>query len=180
MEIFLYYVRKLDDVMFLFLNGHHWPIIDKMMPLITLLGDGITLTLLSAAVFLALKQYKDLALKLFVAYCCTGVVVQLIKHTVHRLRPAEVLANVHVIGTTLHYNSFPSGHTAAAFTAAMILADYYPGYSGFLFVVALLVGYSRIYLGAHFPVDVLAGALMGMVMGKLILWYTRDRLVMAR
>jgi undecaprenyl-diphosphatase len=72
--------------------------------------------------------------------------------------------------------SFPSGHTALAFTIAVMLSDWRPDLKNYLYSLAVLIGFSRIYLGAHFLVDVLAGALLGYLIGRVVLSDKLDKL----
>jgi len=72
-----------------------------------------------------------------------------------------------VVGGKTPDHSFPSGHTAASFAAATVLAMAYPSARPLLFVTAGAVGVSRIHLGHHFPTDVLAGGLLGTGIGLL-------------
>ncbi len=84
--------------------------------------------------------------------------------------PAEtMIANVSTA-------SFPSGHTALAFTIAVMLSDWRPELKNYLYSLAVLIGFSRIYLGAHFLVDVLAGALLGYLIGRVVLSDKLDKL----
>jgi undecaprenyl-diphosphatase len=67
--------------------------------------------------------------------------------------------------------SFPSAHSAFAFMMATLLANQFPRYRVIFFVVAGLIGWTRIYLGLHYPTDVIAGALLGYGITKLFLHY---------
>ncbi len=70
--------------------------------------------------------------------------------------------------------SFPSGHAARAFTVAAVFADHYPQPIPFLaYSVASLIGLSRIYLDEHFSSDVVAGAALGLAIGKVLSWHHR-------
>ena len=104
-----------------------------------------------------------------IAGTITGVLNTQIKRAVHSQRPLACFAaqsgaatyTVHVVGKPLRHNSFPSGHTATAFAAATILALLYGGYFYWAFSPALFIAYSRVYVGAHFPLDVLGGMAVG-------------------
>ena len=93
-------------------------------------------------------------------------------------RPASVLdpAQIHVIGETLHANSFPSGHSVTAFTLAAILvfSSRTPlRVAGWAVPMALVIAFSRIAVGAHWPADLAAGAAGGWVCGALGVLITR-------
>jgi undecaprenyl-diphosphatase len=66
------------------------------------------------------------------------------------------------VGEPLACRSFPSGHTNTAFCGACVLAFFLGGWYWFAFVPAFLVAYSRVYLGAHFPLDAAAGAALAL------------------
>lgn len=79
---------------------------------------------------------------------------------------------VHIVGPVLRHNSFPSGHTNTAFSAATFLVFLYGGWFWIAYIPALLVAYSRIYLGAHFPLDTAGGALIGTLIVYIIMVLT--------
>ena len=117
------------------------------------------------------------------AAALTGVCVHMMKFAVERQRPytffledflAEKVRINCLFKTYVAQNSFPSGHAALVFVTAVILHRLYGKRLWVLYPLAFLIAFSRIYVGAHFPSDVLAGALIGIVVGlifsKKVLW----------
>ncbi len=85
------------------------------------------------------------------------IIVYFAKRIVNRPRPYRTLNNVIANRLPMCVYSFPSGHTCAAFCLALVLANGYPHYQALFLLIAGLVGISRIYLGVHYPTDVLVG-----------------------
>ena len=152
-----------------FFNALHHPFLDVFFKYYTHAGDGIAAV--SIAVLLAFKKTRYGIITLF-GLLSSGLVTQLLKRTVFadNLRPArffEGYADIHlhlVDGITLHCcHSFPSGHTTAGFALFAALSIAFPKEKlawvfGFL---AILIGYSRVYLSLHHFEDILAGAFIG-------------------
>jgi undecaprenyl-diphosphatase len=82
--------------------------------------------------------------------------------------------------TIPHSHSFPSGHTAVAFAAATVLTWLVPRAAPAFFALALAIGYSRIYVGVHWPLDVVGGAVIGVVTALLLLAIARRRSMQLR
>jgi undecaprenyl-diphosphatase len=93
-----------------------------------------------------------------------------------RVRPALADPAIEALVPTPDSASFPSGHAATAFAAAVAVGAFYPRLRWPLLGLAALVGLSRIYLGVHYALDVLAGATLGMALGLLMVWATRHLL----
>jgi len=96
----------------------------------------------------------------------------LIKTVVSRLRPSSVLNDAIVVGFPNGF-SFPSTHTTFAFALAVVLFYKEPRYKKLFFLLAVLVGFSRIYLGHHYPGDVLVGAFLGWGIGYTVMYWYR-------
>ena len=102
-----------------------------------------------------------------------SLVVALLKETVDRPRPAHADPGIDTVVGTPGSPSFPSGHTATAFAAAAVVGAFYPRLRWPLYGLAALVGFSRIYLGVHFALDVVAGAILGLSIGLGIVWLAK-------
>lgn len=108
------------------------------------------------------------------ALLTSGIIIGVTKALTQRPRPFTQLRGVRVIGLRPADLSYPSGHTTMAFNLATLLALglslAWPARAG-LYVLAGLVGYSRLYLGVHYPLDVLSGAFMGTGWGMVWVSY---------
>jgi undecaprenyl-diphosphatase len=137
-----------------------------VIPWISHSGNGYYYPLLPFLIYIV---RPDLALPFFyaalAAYAIELPVYKLLKNLVKRDRPCEALANVRKRISPSDRFSFPSGHTAAAFVMVTIVAHFFPMLILPAVCWALLVGLSRVYLGVHYPTDILAGMVLGMVCG---------------
>lgn len=166
-SIFILPVPKADS--FIEMNSFHSLALHVLFVNYTFFGDGFFSV--GLCVLLFFTKQKKLALYIMVAYLFSGLTAQLIKNLVYAPRPAvyfeatQYLFKLDNFANNGHgVNSFPSGHTTSAFSLVTVLAIHFKTkiFSILLLIAAVIVGYSRIYLAQHFPVDVLAGAFVGL------------------
>ncbi|MEP6615657.1 MAG: phosphatase PAP2 family protein [Ginsengibacter sp.] len=165
----LFYTRAES---FYFLNTYHSPAATNIFIFFTWLGDGLFCIMVAIALFFLNRRY--LSLLVLTSYLLSGLISQLLKYFIIEARPAVFLKEssykYFIDAVTLHnYHGFPSGHTASAFALATVLAVVISNTIAglMLLMLAVAVGYSRIYLGQHFLVDVLCGAIIGALSAML-------------
>lgn len=113
---------------------------------------------------------KEIGKSLAFGIIAVSIVIQ-IKHLIGRARP-KLGFDTFFAGPSLSYlySSFPSGHTTFAFMLAAVFSHYYPKYRYLFYTLATWVGFERVEDFAHFPSDVLAGAVLGIFIGKFVLF----------
>ena len=176
----LEFLLNADTKLFLLINGWHTPFFDLLMTYISAKLFWLPLYLL--LLYLMIREYgkKSLILLLFVAAVLVltdQVSVHLFKNVFQRLRPCHdesLSALVHIVNNHCGGKySFVSSHATNVFgiVAFMygLLGKRYKWLIWVLLVWGVLVMYSRVYLGVHYPGDVLAGAVVGMIIGSLVL-----------
>lgn len=160
----------------LWINQHHFTWLDQLMVLITTLGAGLLFLPLLVAMLFVRFRYAILTLTVWVGH---GILCAVLKRGLfgHLKRPKELIDNslLHFVpGVEVHSHfSFPSGHTATIFCFAFLLSLFVRNTVATigLLLIALIVGYSRVYLLQHFLVDVAAGAVIGVVTTYLLWRY---------
>ncbi len=162
--------QRLDTWVFLFFNlrGYHPRWLDRVMWLATQVGNMVTAFLL-AGLFFVLNT-RHLAAEVILGTLTLWLLVETLKALTHRARPFLVLQGTRVIGWRERGRSFPSGHTAQTFFLMTLLSHQFQlglGGTVALYAVAVLVGFTRMYVGAHYPRDVIGGAVLGSVWGVL-------------
>ena len=149
------------------------PFFDFVFPFITDSSNWF-LPLLVFYIYLFREDWRR-ALKAFlITVVCLiltdAVAAQIIKPVVGRIRPSHELTDMVrlLVGRGGKY-SFPSNHAANSMAFAIVTGFFYPQMRRWLLFIAILVGFSRVYVGVHYPGDVMAGALFGLVIGNFIL-----------
>jgi len=169
-----------DGAIYRFINGHYHSLLDTVLSVVTLLGTGY----FAAAILLPLLFFPKFRNRryLLAAILCNivpAIFAQTIKNIINAPRPLQYLNQAdwihYVEGQPLQYHlSFPSGHTVSAFALCCFLTLLLPKkhryWGALFFLVALAIGYSRIYLSQHFFSDVYAGSIIGTLGCLLLFW----------
>lgn len=167
-------LNTLDTQLFLWLNGHHSPFMDKVMWFISGKEEWLPLYLIIVGFIIYKYRWKSIyvfvAVGLFVTLA-DQISTNVFKDGIKRLRPShveELKGLVHIIND--YYGGsygFVSSHAANSFAMATFTAYLFQTrwYSVSIILWALVVSYSRIYLGVHYPGDIIGGALLGFVIG---------------
>ncbi len=162
--------QKWDERAFLFLNiSESRPIwLDRIMLGFTQIGSA------SGSVGIALVMFftgnRLFSYELILGTVTLWLMVELMKYLINRSRPFIKLTQARIVGHRKKGRSFPSGHTSQVFfIATLITQHFHPSVWIVLlfYVIALMVGITRMYVGVHYPRDVLAGAILGSAWGLL-------------
>jgi undecaprenyl-diphosphatase len=155
---------------------HRWHPLNHVFVWLSKIGTyGLVWLVLALALSLAWRRWQPFVLVLLADAAADGLAgILKVAFGVHR--PAE---HGDLLGVP-HSRSFPSGHTATSFACATVLAALVPRAAPFVYVLALAIGYSRLYVGVHWPIDVLGGAVLGVATALLLLAIARRRSVRLR
>ena len=146
----------------------HGPVMDKIALGFTMFAEkGIGWIVLILLIFFFARD-KRVGITGMGAFCLSFLLCNiLLKNMIVRDRPCWVDPSVELLVEIPDDYSFPSGHTSFSFAAATAIFQYWKGWGFLAFVLAALIGLSRLYLFVHFPTDVLVGAVIGIVSGLL-------------
>lgn len=148
------------------------PVLDDIMIFVSALGDGGFIWIAIGVLFLLLgfrnKIWRKRGWLVLFSLAANALVCNvLLKPLVDRTRPYD-LYGYDILIPPVGDASFPSGHTAASFAAATAIYAIHKKWGIAAYIFAAVMGFSRLYLGVHFPTDVLAGAMVGIVMAKVV------------
>lgn len=174
------YLKNLDLQLFSILNGKfHHPVIDKIMVTLTSTGFWrIPLIIIVVAVLIFGRKKDRIAigfgiiLLVFTNFISTGVM----KPLVGRIRPCHVMEGIRLLVPCGGKYSFPSGHAANSIALAIFLSYFYRKAIIPFLIIAILVSYSRIYVGVHYPMDVLIGAFTGIIFSLSFIFIYKELL----
>lgn len=161
----------IDGQILLFIQEHiRNALCDVFFKSITHLGDAGIFWILLTIVLLCFKQTRKAGI-----YSACGLILSLIvnnlilKNLVGRVRPYELVEGLNCIVGPAHDASFPSGHTGASFASAVSIYKQIPKkFAIFFIVLASLIAFSRLYVGIHYPTDVLGGLVTGIGIGIIV------------
>ena len=164
---------NLDGRFLLFLQENvRNPILNTIMIFITSLGDGGFIWIAATIALLIPKKTRKVGAMSAVALLGSLLINNhLIKNLVQRPRPFVTFTDIKILIPTPSEFSFPSGHTSSSFAAASVFYRFLPKKAGIpAIVLAGLIGFSRLYVGVHYPTDVIAGMMMGIMLSYMA-WF---------
>ena len=163
-------VRDLDRALFRMLFGLKWAPLTAVMRAFTVAGTaGALWGFLAAGAFLLTGLEPSHLLIPWAAVAASWTVAEGAKYLFDRARPFIWDTEIAPLIKTPSSSSFPSGHSATAAAGALTLSALYPPFAPALVLAGVLVVLSRVYLGVHFPFDVLAGVAIGALTAAAVL-----------
>jgi len=165
----------MDTALFYYINrGIQNPLFDKLMPFIT---ERTYVPFLLVIVPVFIRDMKKTLLVIFLclfALTLGDITANLLKHLFARPRPCHTLRDIRLLVGCGGSFSMPSNHAVNAFAFAAAFSHFFRRTALPMFTIAILIGVSRVYVGVHYPSDVVVGAsLGGMVAGLAIILYTK-------
>ena len=161
----------MDTSLFFFINhGYHTDILDRVMLFLT--NRSYILFIALIGLFCIKDWRKGIAVFLLAAmgFFVADGIVDILKHLIERPRPCQVSHEVRLLVGCLTSYSFPSAHATTSFAVASIIGHYIRRAAVPAFIIAALVAFSRIYVGVHYPFDVIIGAILGGVIAGIIIF----------
>ena len=152
-------------------NNLRCGILTPVMRVITTLGNGGAFWIVLTLLLLVFKRTRRMGVYCAASMLLTLLVVNLcIKPLAARTRPYELIEGLQILVSRPHDYSFPSGHSANSLTCAWTIFRLAPKKYGVpALVLAVLIALSRLYVGVHYPTDVLAGAAIGVLLSEVAL-----------
>lgn len=157
-------IISLDKAAFHAINGIFTnSFLDWFMPFVTEKSNFIPVFIALAALIILRGKRKDRwgLVLLAVTVLTSDFICNLLKHAFMRVRPCSAIDGVRLLVGCGHSYSLPSGHATNIFAAMVFLTIRYKRYFPVFITVALAVSYSRVYVGVHYPMDVITGAALG-------------------
>ncbi|AGY77894.1 phosphatase PAP2 family protein [Clostridium autoethanogenum] len=143
--------------------------LDMLMPIVTDMGNLGIVWIIIAIILILDKPYRMVGSVVILTLIVSTIAGEgIVKHIVRRTRPCNQQNSLNLLISKPISYSFPSGHTLSSFAAAEVLSMYFTEYKLIFIGIAFLIALSRMYLYVHYPTDVIAGVILGILCSKLI------------
>ncbi|HEY3883664.1 MAG TPA: phosphatase PAP2 family protein [Vicinamibacterales bacterium] len=162
-------LARLDMAMRSWVVAHRLAALTPPLYLLTVLGrfGGIWIVIALGLAAIGRLSWRDASRVVLTVVLALAISDYVLKPIVHRSRPFIAAPSVPVVGQRPHDSSFPSGHATSSFAGAVSLARLLPQAAVLWWTLAVAIAYSRIYIGVHYPSDVVAGAALGIAVALL-------------
>ena len=164
-------IQNFDWMVLHGIQGLHCRVLDSIMPLITLLGEHGILWVVLSVVLTVIPKTRKCGIAMMLGLLLELLIGNLVlKPMIARPRPYMLDPGITPIVPKLADFSFPSGHTYGATAAGVVLFRYYKKWGIVVFILTVLIGFSRLYLQMHFLTDVLGGVVFGFICAEISLF----------
>ncbi len=152
--------------------------LDSFMYIVTNLG-GVVFTSLFVilTIFLGRNKFRYMGYEMLVALMISQSIVYTLKIVLSRERPYKIIEHLNTFGIEMKDYSFPSGHSSGSFSLATIISLNFSNLSIYAYIIATMIAVSRIYLGVHYPTDVVAGMFLGIISSYIVHLYLLDYII---
>jgi len=169
-----------DNLLIKYISFLRNDIVDKFFLFVTIVSSEVVIFLILTALFLWKDNKRRWILPLWVTFGISAVVSFILKITIQRARPFQLgivplLSSLREANFSTWSFSFPSSHSMLAFCAVPILSQQYPKLKKVWIGIAVLIAFSRLYFGLHFLSDVIAGGLIGYIIGLLVVKLEKEK-----
>ena len=160
----------IDERFALWIQAHvHNSVLDIIFPKLTVLGEVGMIWIVIGLLMLAFKKTRKWGIVLLLVLALEGICNELVlKNIVQRTRPCLDYPHISMLVSIPDSYSFPSGHAASSFACATVLYRCHKKWGIVALVFAAILAFSRIYLFVHYPFDVLAGTVLGILLAVLV------------
>lgn len=156
-------------------NNLRCDILDKIMVFLSMIGEGGIVWFVVAIPMLFFKKSRVCGVVMILSMGITLLLGEFfLKNLFGRVRPCNLVDDIDMLVSCPQSFSFPSGHTSSSFASATTIFKWNKKYGVIALVLAFLIAFSRLYNYVHFPTDVLAGALLG-ILTSLLLYHLFKR-----
>lgn len=171
-------LSSIDENILIFLqNNIRNPLFDSILIPFTKSNNHGILAIVIVALLIIISRYRKVGITALLALIIDTIIINLfIKPTVARIRPYDTIEGLHLLLNRANDYSFPSGHTGSIFAVATVIFLLMPKKFGIpALTVAILMGFSRVYVGIHYPSDVICGMLFGIISAAVAIKISKKR-----